>query len=111
MTEPRFRGWTPSQLRQALPNTGPKAQAILSYIARHPGATGREIAEALGLNSDRSVGAPLRSQFTPAGEALGVADVRGEFHWPLDMPKGRDGISTYTLPPDFAKVVHDVLGS
>lgn len=104
------KGWTEPLLREALHLAGPRAQDILRYIAAHPRCTSVEIAEDLGLKSERSVGPILHHQFTSTVDHLGVKDTDGKFRWPLDFPGKRGNYDLYDMKPQVRAVVFDVLG-
>ncbi len=81
-------GWTESQLREGLRLATPATQDILRYIATNPRCTSAEIADELGLRSERSVGPRLKS-LTDAGAHLGINSPDGQFRWPLEWPGKR----------------------
>ena len=104
-----YKGWTEAQLRQVLPAASEQVQDILRYIASHPECTSREIASALGLRSERSVG-PYLNGLTRVARRFGVHD-RGTVRWPLEWPGRRGGYEMYDMPPWIRAVVLDVLRS
>jgi hypothetical protein len=105
-----YKGWTERSLRKGLQLASPRAQAVLAYIAQNPRCTSAEIAESLGLKSERSVG-PTLSGFSRAVAELGVRDRDGRFRWPLDFPGRRGRYELYDMPDSVRTIVLEVLGN
>lgn len=100
-------GWSEARLREALALASPKAQAIISYVAAHPRCPSAEIATALGLKSERSVGPALDKGFTHRVRHLGVRDADD---WPVEF-SGRSGTyNLFDMNPRLRAIALEVLG-
>lgn len=108
ISERRHKGWTEADLRRVLPHTSAGVQAIVRYIAIHPGCTTSDMAADLPLKSERSVG-PTLNNLTRAARAHGVND-RGKVRWPFEYGRPRGNYEAYDMPAWVRSVVLEVLG-
>jgi hypothetical protein len=101
------RGWTTSNVREAMTRASEPQLEVLATIARHPNITTAEIAEELGLESYRNVRA-LLARFSSATAPIGVLDPKtGKPSWPFEhrKPAAGSNFERYYMPPEVAEVV------
>jgi hypothetical protein len=106
------RGWTASDIRAAVAAASEPQREVLVQIARNPGTTTAEIAEALGLESHLKVRGIL-SAFARTTNQLEVRDPgTGELSWPFQIREPADGSTfwRYYMPPEASQVVEETLG-
>ena len=106
--ERTHKGWTEADLRRVLPAISERAQDIIGFIAMHPGCTTTQMAAALPIKSERSVGKYLDG-LTRAARDAGVND-RGTVRWPFEYLSKHGNYERYDMPPWVRSVVLDVLG-
>lgn len=103
------RGWTASDIREAVSLASEKQREVLLEIAENPYITTEEIAERLGWPSHLNVRAVL-ARFSSTTAAIGVKDPgTGANSWPFEIiqPSRESTFWRYLMPPEAAAVVRD----
>jgi hypothetical protein len=101
MNKDLCRGWTASDIGEAVERASPLARSILRCIARHQDITAREIAEKIGAERWETIAGSLSSWYKNVTKPMGLQQ-NGKDAWPfyfVPPAPGLKGTTDTGCPP------------